>query len=151
MDKTRKSWIVPVTVSIASLALLGPAFAPRGVAEERHEVERWRHGDIRHFHERDLGRWRGGRWFHGEHFGRLGWWWIVDGVWYFYPTPVYPYPDPYVPPAVVVQAPPPSPSPAAAAPQYWYYCSSVKEYYPYVSHCPEGWMKVVPQVKPPGQ
>ena len=24
--------------------------------------------------------------------GRFGWWWDVDGAWYFYEQPVYPYP-----------------------------------------------------------
>jgi DHA2 family multidrug resistance protein len=24
-----------------------------------------------------LHRWRAGHWFHGEHLGRLGWWWVV--------------------------------------------------------------------------
>jgi hypothetical protein len=24
--------------------------------------------------------------------GRYGWWWDVDGAWYFYEQPVYPYP-----------------------------------------------------------
>jgi hypothetical protein len=29
--------------------------------------------------------WEGGRWRHEMHNGRLGWWWDVGGVWYFYP------------------------------------------------------------------
>jgi len=29
--------------------------------------------------------WEGGRWRHETHNGRLGWWWDVGGVWYFYP------------------------------------------------------------------
>jgi hypothetical protein len=29
--------------------------------------------------------WGGGRWRHEMHNGRLGWWWDVGGVWYFYP------------------------------------------------------------------
>ena len=27
---------------------------------------------------------------------------------------------------------------------YWYYCQASHRYYPYVKHCPGGWMKVVP-------
>ena len=151
MDRARKSRVLRVAVSIAMLALVGSTFAARGMAAERARwgehwrgpaVERWGHGDIRRFHEGDLGRWRGGHWFHGDHFGRLGWWWIVDGAWYSYPAAVYPYPDPYVPPTVVTQEP---------ASQYWYYCASVNAYYPYVSACPEGWKQVVPQPTPPGQ
>ena len=62
------------------------------------------HGGIEHFHEHDIVVWRGGRWFHGWHGNRLGWWWIVGPAWYWYPAPVYPYPNPYTPP-VVVQVP----------------------------------------------
>ena len=29
---------------------------------------------------------------------RFGWWRVVGGLWYWYPTPIYPYPDPYTPP-----------------------------------------------------
>ena len=81
----------------------------------------WReHGDIHHFHEHDYDHWRGGSWFNGLHGGRHGWWWIVDGAWYFYPAPVYPYPDPYTPP-VVVTTPAPV-SPVGVPPSYVYYC-----------------------------
>jgi hypothetical protein len=82
----------------------------------------------------DVDRWHGGHWFHGEHLGRLGWWWIVGDGWYFYPAPVYLYPDPYIPPAVV-----------APSADYWYYCPSANAYYPYVTGCAEPWQPVVPQ------
>jgi hypothetical protein len=94
-----------------------------------HEGPRWRGAD--------LDRWHGGHWFHGEHLGRLGWWWVVDDGWYGYPAPIYPYPDPYVPAAAV--------TPSAG---YWYYCASANAYYPYVAQCPEGWKQVVPQSQP---
>jgi len=107
------------------------------------------HGDIRHFGDRDFHRWRGGRWIHGHHDGYLGWWWVVGGLWYFYSDPVYPYPDPYVPPVVVEQQPPvviqQAPAPTAApsgGTQYWYYCDPAGGYYPYVATCPSGWRKV---------
>lgn len=109
-------------------------------------------GDIRNFSHHDLPTWRTGYWHNGPHAGRVGWWWVVGGLWYFYPTPVYPYPDPYVPPVVVVNAPPaavtpaplpqPAPALAPAAPQYWYYCDASKGYYPYVTLCPGGWQAV---------
>jgi hypothetical protein len=51
--------------------------------------------------------WRGGHWRHGNHDGRYGWWWVVGGIWYFYPTPIYPYPAPKAP-----AAPPAPPAPA---------------------------------------
>jgi len=111
---------------------------------DRHDDRRAWHGDIRSFHERDLPRWRSGHWNHGYHDGRLGWWWVVAGLWYFYPQRVAPYPDPYTPPPVVIVQPT-QPAPAQTAPppaQYWYYCDAAKGYYPYVPSCPAGWRMV---------
>jgi hypothetical protein len=114
----------------------------------------WHGGEMRHFNEHELRLWRGGRWLHARHDGRLGYWWIVGGVWYFYPQPVYPFPDPYVPPMVVEQPPvmvAPQPPvvvqqqpPVTAAPQAqnWYYCEDSKTYYPYVNTCASGWKQV---------
>lgn len=129
--------------------LLMPCLAGSGYAEERGHYRRheaggrteW-HGEIGRFHEHDFDRWRGGRWHHGRHDGRYGWWWIVGGIWYFYPARVEPFPDPYQPPVVVL--PPPS-----APPQYWYYCASPAGYYPYVSRCAVNWQRV-PVGAPPG-
>lgn len=98
------------------------------------------HHDIRRFDRHDFAVWRGGYWHHGRHGGRLGWWWVVGGVWYFYPAPVYPYPDPYVPPVVVNPSAPILIEPPPA--QKWYFCTSANAYYPYVSSCPEGWKEV---------
>ncbi len=114
---------------ILAFTLCASAHAERG---DRRQERHW-HGDIRQFHDRDFPRWRSGRWYHGGHDGRLGWWWIVGPLWYFYPGPIYPYPNPYVPP-VIMQAPP--------AARYWYYCASSGQYYPYVAVCPEGWRMV---------
>ena len=88
-------------------------------------------GDIHHFRDDDMARWNGGRWYQGPHGGRHGWWWIVGGSWYFYPAPVYPYPNPYVPPMVA-----PQPGPV------WYYCQNPAGYYPYVPAC--RYWRVVP-------
>ena len=72
--------------------------------------------------------WQGGRWRHEMHNGRLGWWWDVGGVWYFYPQqmdgpPAYVSdveafddvadvddggPVGYPPPAAVYASPPPA-------------------------------------------
>ena len=120
-----------MALAAVALAALAPVGAAPASAQERH----WeRDRDIHNFHERDLSVWRGGHWFHGPHLGRPGWWWVVNGVWYFYPTPVYPYPDPYAPP--VVTAPPP------AAPTTYYYCDNPAGYYPYVPQCPTPWRPV---------
>ena len=101
--------------------------------EPWHGGEHWRDRDIYRFHEHDLDLWRSGRWVHEHHDGRLGWWWITGGVWYFYPQPVYPFPDPYLPPMA-------SPGPAPGA--VYYYCQAPAGYYPYVSVCPSGWRTV---------
>lgn len=107
-------------------------------------------GDIRHFQSHDFNRWRSGSWRHTHHAGRLGWWWVAGGSWYFYPQPVYPYPDPYLPSTVIVQTPPPvvvapvaPPVVQEPPPQIWYYCEASAGYYPYVPACPGGW-KTVP-------
>jgi hypothetical protein len=39
------------------------------------------------FNERERAVWYGGRWRHEERFGRYGYWWEVNGVWYFYDQP----------------------------------------------------------------
>jgi hypothetical protein len=91
------------------------------------------HGDISQFRQHDMLLWQSGHWRHRRHGGRLGWWWVVGSLWYYYPEPVYPYPDPFVPPLV---ARPP------AGGRYWYYCQSAEQYYPYVTACPAGWRPV---------
>lgn len=116
--------------------------------------EGWR-GDMSRFHERDIDIWRGGRWYHGYHDGRNAWWWFAGGIWYAYSAPIYPYPDPYQPPVVIVQTPQPpvyveqnppvqAAPPAQNAPQaqFWYYCSNPAGYYPYVPNCSVDWQKV---------
>jgi hypothetical protein len=141
-----------VAMAAVTLALPARADEHRGGGHEEgrfHGPERsyegghWR-GGIERFHEHDYHVWRGGYWAHDYHGGRYGWWWIASGLWYYYPAPIYPYPDPYVPPVVV--APPvaaaPAPAPAAPPPQYWYYCDSAGGYYPYVPACPSGWRAV---------
>lgn len=139
------------------------AHADYGRHRDWHDGHRW-HGDIRVFHERDMGHWQTGYWHRGRHAGRFGWWWVVGGAWYLYSAPVYPYPDPYLPPIVVQQsapvyveqprqvvpqvvAPPAAPvaqplPPPVAVSQYWYYCKKPQGYYPYVPECKVPWDKV---------
>lgn len=111
--------------------LLAAAMAAAALPAMAEEHGRWR-GDIHRFHEHDMDYWRGGRWWHGWHEGRDGWWWLAGGAWYWYPGPIYPYPDPYRPPAVA-----PAPS------QAWYYCQNPAGYYPYVATCMMPW-QIVP-------
>jgi hypothetical protein len=85
-----------------------------------------------------------------------GWW--GPGWWNPYPYyPYYPY-SPYYPyyrqPPVVVEESPElyvQPAPKAKESQYWYFCPEPKGYYPDVKKCPQGWLKVVPSEKPPGE
>ena len=101
-----------------------------------------------HFAEHDWGVWRGGAWRHEWHDGRFGWWWLVGPDWYYYPEPLYPYPNPYVPPtveaapAVAGEGPPPA--------QYWYYCDNPPGYYPYVATCQTQWRPVPATPQAPG-
>ncbi len=147
--------VVGLTLALAVVACAVPLTA---TADSRHHDRAWR-GDIHRFEAHDLHRWRSGTWRHGRHAGRSGWWWVIGGSWYFYPRPVYPYPDPFrppgvvvetLPPPIVVQVPNPQPlanppvvEPAPAAIQFWYYCDAAQGYYPYVAACPSGW-KTVP-------
>jgi hypothetical protein len=126
-------------------------------------------GEIHNFHTHDIDVWRGGHWEHGFHDGRMGWWWFAGGLWYYYSVPVYPYPDPYVPSAVIVQNPAPEvyieqgqaqpqnltppPSQPTGVATTWYYCQNPAGYYPYVTQCPTPWQAVpatpdVPPVRP---
>jgi hypothetical protein len=138
------------------------------VVQEHRQVVRQHyefHGhDVHRFSRKQLARWRGGRWNNTCYGGRCGWWWFAGGQWYFYDSPIYPYPlevsaitylesegaaaavaEPTMP---VVQ---PAPAPAFSAqslPQVWYFCAAANAYYPYVSSCPSGW-QIVPAAPQP--
>jgi len=125
-----------ITLSVAAgLATADERGNHAGSVHGRHDA--WR-GQSHRFNEHDLDRWRAGHWYHGKHRGRLGWWWIAGGLWYFYPAAIYPYPDPYLPPGVVV-APGPMPG---GAPLYWYHCPNPPGYYPSVAACRAPWQRV---------
>ncbi len=72
---------------------------------------------------------------------------VAPGPWWWAP----PYYYPYAPPPVVVQSPPVYEQAPPPEPAYWYYCSNPQGYYPYVSQCPSGWMRVVPPSAPPSR
>ena len=110
----------------------------------------WGHGDIRYFYYYDWDAWGGGYWHHGWYGPRFGWWWVVSGVWFFYPVPVYPYPNPYLP-SDWAAPPPPVGAPAPAADQFWYFCPASNAYYPYVPTCPSGWQQVPANADPAPQ
>lgn len=145
--------VAGATICAADLALAQRHDrAPGGAGRDR--APQW-HGHIERFHEHDWGVWRGGRWVHGPHNGRPGWWWVVGtgaaAYWYLYPTPVYPYPSPWEPPAVAIVTPPGVGMAPPPPTQYWYYCEASGSYYPYVATCPGGWKQVpaTPQAPAP--
>lgn len=124
-----------VATILALGVLTGIAVSAGAMADPPHGDNGHWHGDIQHFSQYDMNRWRGGYWSASLHDGRNGWWWVVGGEWYYYPVPVYPYPDPYVPPTVVIQ------QPAQVQPNYWY-CQNPPGYYPYVAACYAPWQPV---------
>jgi hypothetical protein len=130
--------------TLLALSMLVPAWAAR---HPEHPGREFYGRDYRRFSPAERRVWERGRWTHEWHDGRFAWWWVVDGFWYFYPAPIYPYPT-YVPPAIVVQQPPPSPSGLPPA-QYWYYCDNPSGYYPYVASCNVPWRPV--PATPPAQ
>lgn len=84
-------------------------------------------GPIGRFGARDLATWRAGYWWHGWRGGRVGWWWFAGGFWYWFASPVYPYPT-YVPGDWIGGG---YPAPGAV----WWYCDNPPGYYPYVQGC----------------
>ena len=148
----------------------GPGFARRGNPAGYHGGPRhdFRGRDFHQLSPGEQAEWQHGRWHHNWHGHRLGWWWDAGGFWYFYPAPLYPYPD-------MIASDDVEPAPEAAdqagqdqdqpdedqdqAPQgaqdagpapmgSWYYCPASKSYYPYVHDCAGGWQEV--PAKPPG-
>jgi hypothetical protein len=105
--------------------------------------------DFAHFSVADRAMWRGGRWWHGPWHGRSGWWWFAGGGWYFYDTPIYPYPG-YVSDYYVGDDYADYPDSAApgANPYSWYYCQNPPGYYPYIQSCNGPW-RPVPAGAPP--
>jgi len=45
------------------------------------------------FSDRERAAWHGGRWHREHHFGRYGYWWVVNGAWYYYDQPFDGPPD----------------------------------------------------------
>ncbi|MET3107035.1 hypothetical protein AAKU67_001683 [Oxalobacteraceae bacterium GrIS 2.11] len=127
--------------SIGTGAVLFALFAP-AVALAQHHT----HGTVvihdGHHGYRDSRVW----WGLGLGLG-LGW----EAGYYGYPYPWYYYPpEYYVAPTTVVVPSSPAPVPAPLPAPTWYYCDSLKSYYPSVDHCPEQW-RLVPATPPPSQ
>ncbi|MGD0236098.1 MAG: hypothetical protein ABSC55_16385 [Syntrophorhabdales bacterium] len=82
-------------------------------------------------HARYWGWWPGAFWG-GAFFGAA-----LAYPYYAYPYRYYGYPYPYA----YAQPPVYNTEPQQ---DYWYYCQNPQGYYPYVTQCPGGWMRVVP-------
>jgi hypothetical protein len=109
--------------------------------------------DVRHFNEHEWGAWREGRWHHDFYNGRRGWWYDVDGVWYPYAAPVYPFPlvvaplvveeaVPIVAAPMVMAAPVVAVQPLPAMPHVAYHCASPSGFYPALPACDAGWVTI---------
>jgi hypothetical protein len=98
--------------------------------------KRFHHGPVVRLSIGERERWRHGRWWHGKRHGRVGWWWFTGGIWYWYPTAVYPYPTEISAEAVYDYAPEGRPDDS------WYYCDDPEGYYPYVQTCSVDWKPV---------
>jgi hypothetical protein len=141
--------VVLVALTVASVRAEPHGHNQDSTAPDPHGRETHGHDfhgqDFHHFGAADRAHWQGGHWVHGWHDGRFAWWWMADGVWYFYPAPIYPYPT-YIPPAIVVQQAPPVPTGLPPA-QFWYYCDNPTGYFPYVAAC-DGPLRPVTAVPP---
>ncbi|MCD7097819.1 hypothetical protein [Stenotrophomonas sp. MMGLT7] len=102
-------------------------------------------GDYRRFGPDDRALWARGGWRHEYRDGRWGWWWLVDGMWYWYDRPVYPYPTAvsvvtYAPPPAVAYVPTEPAAPVAPPPRFRYFCPG-QGYYPEVQACPTDFVR----------
>ena len=68
----------------------GAVHAVHGLGERGFSFHGPDHGrrDIATFNERERAVWFGGHWLHERRFGRLGYWWEVNGAWYYYDRPL---------------------------------------------------------------
>ncbi len=141
-----KALFAAAGLALGLVAVSEPAYAH---GKYRHG---YRYGPSVNF---SFGYWGGPRYWGGPYYGSHGYW--GPGWGYGAPPAVI-----YGPPAVVVvpqeprvwvesdQAAATPPPPAASnsnanAPQWWYWCASTQNYYPYASSCAEGWQRVAPQ------
>lgn len=149
MQKFLLRGLVASLAAGAALALAAPSFAApvhRGhtVIHGGHgfhnpramRVHRFAPGHFNRLTVVQRDRWRGGHWWHGNHHGRIGWWWNTGGLWYWYAQPVYPYPT-YISTTASYDY-----APRGYSENSWYYCDDPQGYYPYVRSCSSDWRPV---------
>lgn len=126
-----------------------------GAAPTQFDHGRFYGRDYGHFTSHEVALWQRGAWRHEFHDGRFGWWFAVDGIWYFYDQPIYPYPT-FVPDVVYIPEEEDAPPDYADAPPdaeppeqddqpasyYYYFCEDTQTYYPYVTSCASSWLPV---------
>lgn len=105
-----------------------------------HDLGTFHGHDFAQFSPGERSAWEHGSWRHAWHNGHYGWWWFADGLWFFYPEPIYPYPL-YVGPDYYYDYYDEYGAPS----YYWYYCEDPPGYYPYVQQCNVPWEPVPPQ------
>jgi hypothetical protein len=108
--------------------------------------------DVRRFDVRETEHWRTGRWHNDWHYGRFGWWYEVDDVWYAYPAPIFPYPLVVAPIVVeeavgpVVDGPPPPAADDMSGLPPWpkaaYHCGNPEGFFPAVEACNAEWVAI---------
>jgi hypothetical protein len=123
----------------------GPPGAPHGGPGLHPNFMSFGHTDFAHFSPAQHTAWVGGHWNHSWHNGHFGWWWFAGGAWYFYDSPIYPYPT-YVADEYVEDD-----SYGYGGGPTWWYCQSPPGYYPYVQSCGAPWQPVPASPPPPPQ
>lgn len=120
----------------------GPGASRYQLGRPGHDLGAFNGRGFSRFTGQDREQWRGGGWRHEYHNGHLGWWWVVGGLWYFYPEPIFPYPT-YVGPDYYYDYYNYYSQPS----YYWYYCEDPPGYYPDVQQCNGEWEPVPPEAR----
>jgi hypothetical protein len=133
---------------LAAAASLTLGLAPLVASAQDHFHHEFHEHEFARFAPHDREVWLGGHWHHEWHNGRFGWWWFAGGIWYFYDSPVYPYPTVVSDVIYAEPATAGAPPPGTSAPTY-YWCDNPRGYYPYVQNCGMPW-RPVPAAPPAG-
>jgi hypothetical protein len=108
-----------------------------------HDLGTFHGHDFMHLTAEQRTAWQHGGWRHSWHNGHWGWWWVAGGLWFYYPEPIYPYPD-YIGTDYYYDYYDEYGTPG----YYWYYCENPQGYYPYVQQCNGPWEPVPPTYAP---
>jgi hypothetical protein len=134
--KTAKTLLTAALVALALVATTASATGYRGYYRGG-GYGHW-HGHSHYYYPRfSVGIWGPGYWGWPGYWGP-GWGGYYSGYYPSYPAVVYSEPRVYVERDEGAAAP-------SGSGQWWYWCASAKQYYPYVSTCSEGWQRVPPQ------